>query len=134
MRAHIYTANLEAPQGHSMSEGTVMPQSARTPIDVTDASFVADVLNSDKPVLVDFWATWCGPCRAMGPVLEQLADEQAEVLKVMKIDVDTNPSTTGLYEVGSIPTMILFANGAPVARLVGARNKFQLLSELEEFL
>ncbi len=97
---------------------------------VTDDSFSEDVLASNKPVLVDFWATWCGPCKMVAPVLEELAAEKAGSLTVAKIDVDENPATARDFQVVSIPTMILFKDGAPAKRIVGAKGKAALLREL----
>ena len=88
--------------------------------DVTDSSFDADVLRADRPVVVDFWAPWCGPCHAVHPVLEQLAGE-TEKVEFVKLNIDDNPSTASRYDVLSIPTVILFAEGEPKETLVGAR-------------
>jgi thioredoxin 1 len=104
------------------------------PITVTDASFTNDVLNSPRPVLVDFWATWCGPCRAIAPVLEQLAIDHGDKLTVAKLDVDANPLTSRRFQVASVPTMIVFKNGIPTTRLVGVRAKSALLHELRDYL
>jgi thioredoxin 1 len=84
-----------------------------------------------KVVLVDFWATWCGPCKMIAPVLEEIAAEKAGVLRVAKIDVDANPATARDYQVVSIPTLILFKNGQPVRRIVGAKGKAALLREID---
>jgi thioredoxin len=101
-------------------------------IEVSDASFSAEVLSSNKPVLVDFWATWCGPCKMVAPVLEEIAAERAEQLTVAKLDVDVNPETARDFQVVSIPTMILFKDGQPVKRIVGAKGKAALLRELSD--
>ncbi|MFC8452322.1 thioredoxin [Kitasatospora sp. NPDC057223] len=101
---------------------------------VTDASFEADVLKSDKPVLVDFWATWCGPCRQIAPILEEIAGEHGDKLTIAKLDVDANQQTAATYNVISIPTMIVYKNGEPVKSITGARPKAALLRELAEFL
>lgn len=101
-------------------------------IKVTDASFATDVLSSNKPVLVDFWATWCGPCKMVAPVLEEIATERATDLTVAKLEVDTNPETARNFQVVSIPTLILFKDGQPVKRIVGAKGKAALLRELSD--
>jgi thioredoxin 1 len=99
---------------------------------VTDDSFSQDVLTSSTPVLVDFWATWCGPCKMIAPVLEEIASEKAGELKVVKLDVDANPATARDFQVVSIPTLILFKDGEPVKRMVGAKGKAALLKEIAE--
>jgi thioredoxin 1 len=103
-------------------------------IAVTDESFAQDVLANERPVLVDFWATWCGPCRMVAPVLEEIASERAGDLTIAKIDIDVNPDTARNFQVISIPTMILFKGGEPVKRIVGAKSKAALLRELAEEL
>jgi thioredoxin len=103
-------------------------------VTVTDASFADDVLNSDKPVLVDFWATWCGPCRMVAPVLEEIAGEHADKITVAKLDVDANPTVARDYQVLSIPTLILFKGGEAVKQIVGAKPKAALLHDLSDYL
>ncbi len=104
------------------------------PIHVTDESFDADVLQSDKPVLTDFWAEWCGPCKMIAPILEDIANEYEEELTVAKVDVDENPGIAMRYGVQSIPTLILFKNGQEAVRLVGAMSKERLMSHLKPHL
>ncbi len=101
-------------------------------VEVSDASFSTEVLSRKKPVLVDFWATWCGPCKMVAPVLEEIASERAGQLTVAKLDVDANPVTARDFQVVSIPTMILFKDGQPVKRIVGAKGKAALLRELSD--
>ncbi|ATY15752.1 MULTISPECIES: thioredoxin [Actinomycetes] len=104
------------------------------PVKVTDKSFVDDVLTSEKPVLVDFWATWCGPCKMVAPVLEEIAKENGDKITVAKLDIDENPNTARDYQVMSIPTLILFQGGKPVKQIVGAKPKAALLSDLADVL
>ena len=94
---------------------------------VTDASFHADVISSDKPVLVDFWAEWCGPCRALGPSVDALAAEKGEQLKVVKVNIDDNPNAPTKYGVRSIPTLLIFKDGQVVAQTVGSMAKSDLV-------
>ncbi|MEE3851912.1 thioredoxin [Gordonia sp. LSe1-13] len=99
---------------------------------VTDATFADEVLGSDKPVLVDFWATWCGPCRMVAPVLEEIARDHGDKLTVAKLDVDENPAVARDFKIMSIPTMILFEGGKPSKTIVGAKGKAALLRELDD--
>jgi thioredoxin len=101
---------------------------------VTDDSFSDDVLSSSTPVLVDFWATWCGPCKMIAPVLEEIASEKAGSLTIAKLDVDANPGTARDFQVVSIPTLILFKDGKPVKRIVGTKGKAALLRELSDVI
>ena len=99
--------------------------------DVTDGTFQSEVLDSEQPVLVDFWAPWCGPCRVVHPILEEMAAER-EDLRIVSLNTDENQQTAAQFEVLSIPTLILFKDGAPVKRIVGAKGKAALLRELAD--
>ncbi len=101
---------------------------------LTDATFDETVAASSEPVLVDFWAEWCGPCKMIAPMLEEIAGEQAGKLKIAKLNVDDNPAAARRFDVMSIPTMIVFQDGQPVKRMVGAKGKGQLLEELSDLL
>ena len=101
---------------------------------VTDASFEADVLKSEKPVLVDYWAEWCGPCKMVAPVLEAISEEHGDKLDIVKLNVDDNPVVTQKYGILNIPTLGVFKNGEVVMELVGARSKSALLRELADYL
>jgi thioredoxin 1 len=107
---------------------------AGTIAEVTDSNFQAQVIESDVPVLVDFWAPWCGPCRMVAPVLEEIASEKGEALKIVKLNTDENQQTALAYEVLSIPTLILFKNGQIAKKVVGAYPKRKLEAELEPAL
>jgi thioredoxin 1 len=102
--------------------------------DVTDADFTAEVIGAELPVLVEFTADWCPPCRQMGPVLRALAAEEADRLKVVQLNVDQNPETTNAYRVLSMPTFMVFRSGEPVKAMVGARPKRRLLEELADVI
>jgi thioredoxin 1 len=101
--------------------------------EVTDLNFQAEVIESEKPVLVDFWAPWCGPCRVIAPVLEEIAGERPQ-MRIVKLNVDENQQTAAAYQVLSIPTMILFKGGQPVKTVIGAYPKKRLEAELEPAL
>jgi thioredoxin 1 len=102
---------------------------------LTDATYDEEVKSADQPVLVDFWAEWCGPCRALAPVLEEIAGEKTGTLRIAKVDVDANPGLTSRFEVQSIPTMVLLTSeGEALLRVVGAKSKAQLLADITPYL
>ena len=101
---------------------------------VTDDSFATEVLASEKPIMVDFWAEWCGPCRAVSPILDQIATEHSDKIDVVKLNVDDNPETAMKYQITSIPTMKVFRAGEVVKTVIGAKPKPALEADLQEFL
>jgi thioredoxin 1 len=121
MRAH----NRHAAEGAIMSEGIAT---------LSDATFDEHVKSADTPVLVDFWAEWCGPCKMIAPILEEISGEQKGKIEIAKLNIDDNLEITRRYDVMSIPTMLLFKDGEVQARIVGARGKAQLLQELQAYL
>jgi thioredoxin 1 len=103
-------------------------------LEVTDSTFEQEVLQSKQPVLVDFWAVWCGPCKAIAPIVEELAGEYEGKLKVMKLDVDDNPRTATTYGVQSIPTLLIFKDGKPAERIIGAVPKKVIVDKLQHIV
>jgi thioredoxin 1 len=105
-----------------------------TALDVTDATFAAEVLGSDQTILVDFWAEWCGPCRAVSPILDQIAEEHAGKITIVKLNVDDNPETAAKYQITSIPMMKVYRGGEVVKSILGAKPKGALEKDLADFL
>ncbi|GAA3948968.1 thioredoxin [Gordonia caeni] len=103
-------------------------------VDVTDATFQSEVLESDKPVLVDFWATWCGPCKMLAPVVDEIARDHGDALTVAKVDVDANPVVARDLQIMAIPSLIVFSGGKPVATMRGVKSKAAILRELAPIL
>lgn len=101
---------------------------------LTEATFAEEIGAADVPVLVDFWATWCKPCLMVAPILEEIQDEQGDKIRIVKVDVDANPALARQFDVMSIPTMILFKDGQPEHKIVGAKGKAQLTEELAQYL
>ena len=104
------------------------------PVNITDDTFEQEVLQSERPVIVDFWATWCGPCKMIAPILEEVAAEYADKVKVVKLDVDANNKTAGKYNIMSIPSLLFFKGGEMVDQVVGAIPKAQLTARLEKVI
>ncbi len=104
------------------------------PVSINDNDFEQSVLKSEKPVLIDFWATWCGPCRMIAPIVDELADEYDGRINFVKMDVDQNPKTPAKYGIMSIPTLLIFKKGEPVSHIVGLRPKAELKRNLEAAL
>jgi thioredoxin 1 len=120
----------KTPPGGGESKERVMAK----PADVTDTTWDNDVINADKPVLVDFWAPWCGPCRMVAPIVEELADEYAGKVEFRKLNTDDNPRTAAKYGIRSIPTLLVFKAGEPVGSIIGFRPKGDLKKRLDDAL
>jgi thioredoxin 1 len=122
-------------QGHETTAATPpTPKRNSMPTTLTDTTFDEEIAGSTEPVLVDFWAEWCGPCKMIAPILDQIAEEHAGKIKIAKLNVDDNPDIARRFDVMSIPTLIVFQDGQPVKRMVGAKGKGQLLEELSDVI
>jgi thioredoxin 1 len=122
-------STIQPPRNEQIQRGT--PVGAKP---VTDETFVSEVLQNDKPVLVDFWAEWCGPCRQVSPILEEIAGEHADKIEIVKLNVDENPRTAADYGVTSIPTLNVYQGGQVVKSIIGAKPKAMLLRDLADFI
>ncbi|HEY9870788.1 MAG TPA: thioredoxin [Candidatus Obscuribacterales bacterium] len=118
----------------TLEGGELNTEALASMVDTSDGKFSRDVLESSKPVLVDFWAKWCAPCKVMHPVLQSLADEYADKLQVVRLDVDANPSTTEKYSVSEIPTFIIFKDGKKMARFTGVTPKERLADAIKRVI
>ncbi len=101
---------------------------------LTDTTFDEEIATADLPVIVDFWAEWCGPCKMIAPILSEIADENTDKLRVVKVNVDDSPDVARRFDIMSIPTLIVFKDGQPAKRMLGAKGKGQLLEDLSDFL
>jgi thioredoxin 1 len=119
---------------HPPVDGRPPAKEPTMPTTLTDATFDEEIAGSAEPVLVDFWAEWCGPCKMIAPILDQIAQEHAGKIKIAKLNVDDNPDIARRFDVMSIPTLIVFQDGQPAKRMVGAKGKGQLLEELSDFI